>query len=277
MSHTQNSMYHYLQPFNLGFGLPPRSTLAQEEPPAGQVLQPFNLGFDLPPCSTPPQREPPAGPVLQPCNLGFQLSSPSTPPQAEVPASPIPKPFNLGFNLNIPINQPQVVVPAVQTGDRHVGYTATNRHKFDSHVLINSDPPAAFQFNSLVALPARRPQQPTLASLIGDAKQVVINIFRHLNGDEYPHSSLLEHFGSKMLDHVGTFGFGDIGLDVGVESDISTGLYPPYFYIAFITIHSAIKLSITSITSMNEEALDLLAAEEVEELEKEELDIDIDM
>ncbi|KAG2127663.1 hypothetical protein DEU56DRAFT_758548 [Suillus clintonianus] len=198
-----------LQPFNLGFGLPPRSTPAQAEPPAGQVLQPFNLGLDLPPRPTPPQRQPPAGPVLQPFNLGFQLTPPSTPPQAELPASPILQPFNLGFNLNIPIKQPQEVVPAVQTGDRHVGYTAANR--------LNSDPPAAFQFNcgplppigdwepvpirapslmpadgpsgamppAPVAPPARRPQQPTLASLIGNAEQAAIDIVKHLHGDEF--------------------------------------------------------------------------------------------
>ncbi|KAG2111437.1 hypothetical protein DEU56DRAFT_920047 [Suillus clintonianus] len=223
-----------LQPFNLGFNLPPRSIPAQEEPPAGQVLQPFNLGFDLPPCSTPAQAEPPAGqvlqpfnlgfgllprstpaqaeppagPVLQPFNLGFQLTPPSTPPQAELPASPILQPFNLGFNLNIPIKQPQEVVPAVQTGDRHVAYTAANRpFQFNcgplppigdwepvpirAPSLMPADGPSGAMPPAPVAPPARRPQQPTLASLIGNAEQAAIDIVKRLHGDEFDYVAMM--------------------------------------------------------------------------------------
>ncbi|KAG1722550.1 uncharacterized protein EDB91DRAFT_1088101 [Suillus paluster] len=225
------------QPFNLGFQLPPPSTPAQAALPAGPVQQPFNLGFQLTASSTPPQAELPASPVNKPFNLGFQLTpsptspqaelpagpvnklfnlgfqlTPSpTPPQAELPAGPVQQPFNLGFQLPIPINHTPAA--AVQTAVRHVGYATNNRHKFASHILINSDPPAAFQFNceplspigdwnpvliraplpihadgpsaTMQPAPVAPPVRPTLASLVGDAEQVAINIVRRLQGEEF--------------------------------------------------------------------------------------------
>ncbi|KAG1730918.1 hypothetical protein EDB19DRAFT_1831892 [Suillus lakei] len=83
-------------------------------------------------------------------NLGFQLPIPINQPQVAAHSAPA---FNLGFNAPIPVTQTAAVesaamVPAVQTPVRHVGYTTNNKHKLDSHVLFNSDPPAAFRFNS---------------------------------------------------------------------------------------------------------------------------------
>ncbi|KAG0697646.1 hypothetical protein DFH29DRAFT_1003565 [Suillus ampliporus] len=208
------------QPFNLGFQLPPPSTPAQAALPAGQVQQPFNLGFQLTPSSTPRQAALPASPVPQPFNLGFQLTPSSTPPQAELPAGPVQQPFNLGFHLPIHNNQPQVaahsapafnlgfdlpipatqttavesaaMVPAVQTTVRHIGYNINNKSSLTHRRLeTGADPstiadgPSVIMPPAPVALPARIPPQPTLASLVGDAEQVAIDIVRRLNGEEF--------------------------------------------------------------------------------------------